>query len=68
MTVSSQVKQTLVNLQSAKATFDSLEARIQRGQSAKMFNEASLELKTIIEELKLRVEQLEYEEPQYKGD
>jgi hypothetical protein len=68
MTVSSQVKQTLVNLQTAKATFESLEARIQRGQSAKMFNEASLELKTIIEELKLRVEQLEYEEPQYKGD
>jgi hypothetical protein len=68
MTVASEVKQTLVNLQSAKATFESLEARIQIGETSKVFHEASKELKGIVEELQDRVEKLEFEEPQYKGN
>jgi hypothetical protein len=68
VTVASQVKQTLVSLQSAKATFESLYSRTQEGNAATAFQEASIELKEMIEDIKMRVEQLEFEEPQYKGD
>jgi fumarate hydratase class II len=68
VTVASQVKQTLVHLQSAKASFESLHTRTQVGKAATAFQEASVELKEIIEDIRKRVEQLEFEEPQYNGD
>ncbi|OZM57346.1 hypothetical protein CIB95_07750 [Lottiidibacillus patelloidae] len=68
MTVASQLKQTLVNLQSAKASFESLQSRTHIGKASNAFEEASKELKVIIEDIKMRVEQIEFEEPQYKGD
>lgn len=67
MTVSSQVKQTLAGLKSAQASFEQFALQTQNQQAKQLYSDAATQTKTIVDSLEQRVDQLEQEEPQYKG-
>lgn len=67
MTVASQVKQSLATMKSMNASFQSL-ALISTDQAAKrQYHEVMIMTEEIMKDLKARVEELERQEPQYKG-
>lgn len=67
MTVASQVKQTLASLKSMHASFQSLALTSIDEDAKRTFHEVMLTTEEIIADVKARVGELEYEEPQYKG-
>lgn len=67
MTVASQVKQTLAGLKSAQASFEQFALQTQNQQAKQLYTDAANQTKAIITSLEQRVQQLEQEEPQYKG-
>lgn len=67
MTVASQVKQTLASLKSAQSNFESFALNTQNQQAKDMYSQAAQQTQSIINELEPRIQQLEQEEPQYKG-
>lgn len=67
MTVASQVKQTLSSLKSAQASLESFALQTQNQQAKQLFTDAAQQAKSIIDSLEPRVNQIESEEPQYKG-
>jgi hypothetical protein len=67
MTVSSQVKQTLAGLKSAQASLEQFALQTQNEQAKQLYTDAANQTQTIITSLEQRVQQLETEEPQYKG-
>ncbi|ANX12390.1 hypothetical protein ABE41_010240 [Fictibacillus arsenicus] len=67
MTVASNVKQCMVSLKSAHATLSNLAQKSSDEQAKKVFHESMLEVEKTISDLKERIGQLEFEEPQYKG-
>lgn len=67
MTVASQVKQTLANLKSAQANLESFALQTQNRQAKQLFTNAAMQTKAIVDSLEPRVNQIEMEEPQYKG-
>jgi hypothetical protein len=67
MTVSQQVKQTLASLKGAQAELETFSLNTQNQQAKQLFSQAAQTTQTIVDSLKLRVGQLEAEEPQYKG-
>ncbi|MBE4909437.1 DUF1657 domain-containing protein [Bacillus luteolus] len=67
MTVASQVKQTLASLKSMHASFQSLALTSIDEDAKRTFHEVMLTTEEIITDVKARVGELEYEEPQYKG-
>jgi glutamine synthetase type III len=67
MTVSAQVKQALASLKSAQASLESFALSTQNQQAKQLFTQNAQQTQTIIDSLETRVQQLEQEEPQYKG-
>ncbi|QSO47572.1 DUF1657 domain-containing protein [Alicyclobacillus mengziensis] len=67
MTVASQVKQTLAGLKSAQASFEQFALQTQNQQAKQLYQDAANQTQTIVQSLETRVQQLEQEEPQYKG-
>ncbi|MFD1361532.1 DUF1657 domain-containing protein [Lentibacillus salinarum] len=67
MTVSSQVKQTIAGLKSAQASFEQFALETQNKQAKQMYENAAQQTQTILQDVEPRVQQIEQEEPQYKG-
>lgn len=67
MTVSSQVKTTLASLKSAQASLEQFALETQNQQAKNLFTSAAQQTQQIVTEVEGRVQQLENEEPQYKG-
>jgi hypothetical protein len=67
MTVSGQVKQIIASLQGTKATLESLAAIAQNHQAKQIFQQNSVRLEGVIDDMEKRLGVLEFEEPQYKG-
>ncbi|ABO49998.1 protein of unknown function DUF1657 [Desulforamulus reducens MI-1] len=67
MTVSSQVKQSLASLKSTQANFETFALNTQNQQAKDMYTQAAQQTQSIIDSLEPRIQQMEQEEPQYKG-
>jgi ABC-type transporter Mla subunit MlaD len=67
MTIAAQVKQTFVSLKSAKATLESLKVRTNVPEAKETFESAEADILEIVKDLQKRINDLEREEPQYKG-
>lgn len=67
MTVATQVKQTLSGLKSAQASFETFAMQTQNEEAKQLYSSAAQQTKAIVDSLEPRVQQMEDEEPQYKG-
>lgn len=67
MTVASQVKQALAGLKSAQASFEQFALQTQNKQAKQVYEDAAQQTQGIVNNLEQRVQQIEQEEPQYKG-
>ncbi|GGF97440.1 DUF1657 domain-containing protein [Paenibacillus aceti] len=67
MTVASQVKTTLASLKSAQASLETFALSTQNQEAKQMFTNAAAQTQQIVDQVQTRVQQLEQEEPQYKG-
>lgn len=67
MTVSSQVKTTLASLKSAQASLETFALGTQNQQAKQLFETAAQTTQGVVDQLNSRVQELEQEEPQYKG-
>lgn len=67
MTVSTQVKQTIASLKSAQASLETFALETQDKSAKQLYSNAAQQMTTIINSLEPRVNQIEAEEPQYKG-
>ena len=68
MTVASQVKQTLAGLKGIQGTLRIYTTQTQDDETKSVFIEALEVTNEIINDLEKRVQVLEYQEPQYKGN
>lgn len=68
MTVASQVKQTLAGLNGIQGTLRVYFAQAQDTETKNVYDEALEVTKEIINDLEKRVQVLEFQEPQYKGN
>jgi len=68
MTVASQVKQTLAGLNGVSGTLRIYFSQAQDSETKKVYDEALGVTKEIINDLEKRVQVLEFQEPQYKGN
>lgn len=68
MTVASQVKQTLAGLKGVQGTLRIYSTQTQDDETKTIFNEALEVTKEVINDLEKRVQVLEFQEPQYKGN
>lgn len=67
MTVSSQVKQTLASLKSAQASLEGFALNTQNKQAKQMYSKAAQSTQSVVDTILSRVNDLEQEEPTYKG-
>ncbi|GIO36077.1 MULTISPECIES: DUF1657 domain-containing protein [Paenibacillus] len=67
MTVASQVKTTLASLKSAQASLEQFALGTQNQEAKTLFTNAAEQTQQIVTQVESRVQQLENEEPQYKG-
>lgn len=67
MTVISKVKQTLANLNGAGGTLRVYSLQEQNEEAKAIYRESLEVIDNIIKDLENRVDNLEFEEPQYKG-
>lgn len=67
MTVGTQVKQALASLKSAQASFEQFALQTQNQSAKQMYANAANQTKSIVSSLESRVQQIEQEEPQFKG-
>ncbi|WP_339195479.1 DUF1657 domain-containing protein [Aeribacillus sp. FSL W8-0870] len=67
MTVVSQVKQTLASLKSIHAGLQNLAITSTDEETKRVFHENMLISEEIINDVKSRIGELEFEEPEYKG-
>lgn len=67
MTIHSKVRQTLASLEGAKATMDVYAEISQDEQARKVFRRNSQKLDMVLDRLKKRIRDIEFEEPQFKG-
>jgi hypothetical protein len=67
MTVASQVKTTLASLKSAQASLETFALGTQNQEAKSLFENAAQSTQQIIDQVSSRVQQIENEEPQYKG-
>ncbi|HBV87634.1 DUF1657 domain-containing protein [Desulfosporosinus sp.] len=68
MTVASQVKQTIASLKGARGTLRVYSSQTRDNETRSVFEGALEETNSIIEDLEKRLQTLEFEEPQYKGN
>jgi hypothetical protein len=67
MTVSAQVKQAVAGLKSAQASFETFALQTEDQKAKQMYTQAATQTQSIVDSLQPRVQQIEKEEPQYKG-
>lgn len=67
MTVAAQVKTTLASLKSAQANLEQFALNTQNQDAKNLFTTAAEQTQQIVDQVQTRVQQLENEEPQYKG-
>jgi hypothetical protein len=67
MTVASQVKQTLASLKSAQANLESFALETQNQKVKQLYSDAAQQMQNIINTIEPRINEMEQEEPQYKG-
>lgn len=67
MTVASQVKTCLASLKSAQASLEQFALSTQNQEAKTTFANAASQTQQVVDEISARVQQLENEEPQYKG-
>lgn len=67
MTVGSQVKQTIAGLKSAQASFEQFALQTENKQAKQLYENAAQQTQAILQNVEPRIQQLEQEEPQYKG-
>ncbi|MFD3261009.1 DUF1657 domain-containing protein [Paenibacillus lentus] len=67
MTVAAQVKTTLASLKSAQANLEQFALNTQNQDAKNLFTTAAQQTQQIVDQVQTRVQQLENEEPQYKG-
>ncbi|AZK47711.1 DUF1657 domain-containing protein [Paenibacillus lentus] len=67
MTVAAQVKTTLASLKSAQANLEQFALGTQNQDAKNLFTTAAQQTQQIVDQVQTRVQQLENEEPQYKG-
>lgn len=68
MTVASQVKQSLVGLKGAQGTLRIYSTQTQDEETKSVYKEALEVTNGIINDLEERLQTLEFQEPQYKGN
>lgn len=68
MTVASQVKQTLASLKGVQGTLRIYSTQTQDDETKSVFSEALEVTEDIVNDLEKRVQVLEFQEPQYKGN
>lgn len=68
MTVASQVKQTLASLKGAQGTLRIYSTQTRDEETKGVYNEALEVTEGIIDDLEKRLQTLEFQEPQYKGN
>lgn len=67
MTVASDVKTCLASLKSAHASLEQFALSTQNQEAKNIFENAAQTTSQVINQLSDRIQQLEQEEPQYKG-
>ncbi|AOZ92468.1 DUF1657 domain-containing protein [Paenibacillus crassostreae] len=67
MTVSSQVKTCLASLKGAQANLEQFALETENQEAKTAFTSAAEQTQQIVQSVETRVQQLENEEPQYKG-
>jgi translation initiation factor IF-2 len=67
VTVASDVKTCLANLKSAQASLEQFALSTQNQEAKNTFANAAQMTQQIVDQISMRVQQLEQEEPQYKG-
>lgn len=67
MTVAAQIKQTLAGLKNAQASLESFALQTQNQQAKQLYTDAARQTESIVNTLEPRIQQMEKEEPQYKG-
>lgn len=67
MTVASSVKQTLAGLKGAQANLETFALQTQDQKTKQLYSQAAQQTQTIVDSLESRVQQIEQQEPQYKG-
>lgn len=67
MTVASQVKTCVASLKSAQASLETFALSTQNQEAKTLFTNAAQQTQQILSQVESRVQQLENEEPQYKG-
>ncbi|MEX2415107.1 MAG: DUF1657 domain-containing protein [Paenibacillaceae bacterium] len=67
MTVASQVKTCVASLKGAQASLEQFALETQNQDAKTLFTNAAAQTKQVLQQVESRVQQLENEEPQYKG-
>ncbi len=67
MTVASQVKTTVASLKSAQASLETFALSTQNQAAKSLFENAAQTTQQVVDQLSSRVQEIENEEPQYKG-
>lgn len=67
MTVASDVKTCLASLKSAQASLEQFALSTENQQAKQMFASCAQTTQQVVDQIQARVQQLENEEPQYKG-
>ncbi|WP_066638938.1 DUF1657 domain-containing protein [Desulfolucanica intricata] len=67
MTVASQVKQTLAGLKSAQASLETFALQTQNQGAKQLYTNASQQIQAVVNSLESRVQEMDSQEPQYKG-
>jgi len=67
MTVASQVKTCVASLKSAQASLETFALSTQNQEAKQLFTDCATQAGQIVQQVEARVQQLENEEPQYKG-
>ncbi len=67
MTIASNVKTCLASLKSAQASLEQFALGTQNKEAKNLFENAAKSTQQVVEQIETRVQQIELEEPQYKG-
>ncbi len=67
MTISSDVKTCLASLKSAQASLEEFALGTQNQEAKSLFENAAQTTQEVVQQVEGRVQQIEQQEPQYKG-
>ncbi|MGE5416243.1 MAG: DUF1657 domain-containing protein [Acidobacteriota bacterium] len=67
MTIAAQVKQALSSLKKVQADFESFAMQTQNQDAKQMYTDAATQTQNLVNTLEPRINEIEKQEPQYKG-